>query len=266
MCGLLLAPTLLLIPQHAAENDQRTWREPKTGMVFVRIPAGSFLMGSPTDEPEREAIEKLHRVRISRDFYLGRYEVTQAEWQLMMGENPSHFRACGPRCPVERVNYFQALEFIDRLNRLHPDESFRLPTEAEWEYACRAGTTTPYYTGRQLTTDQANYDGNFPSPGASPGINHARTLPVGSFAPNAWGLYDMHGNVWEWCADWHCPYPTRAVSDPIGHCQTDFRVIRGGSWCFNAQSARSALRYTHRPQDFGYSVGFRLVRAARGKP
>lgn len=238
------------------------WTEPLTGMEFCLIPAGSFMMGSPPREAEREPQETYRRVRLPRPFYLGKFEVTQGAWQQVMGSNPSHFADCGPRCPVERVNWPQVQEFIRRLNRLSTGANLRLPTEAEWEYACRAGTTTSFNTGDTLTTEQANYNGDYPSAGQPRGLNRARTVPVGSFAPNAWGLYDMHGNVWEWCADWYCPQRPGIPVNLQDRCRTGLKVIRGGSWAFNAQSARSALRYTHRPQDLGYSLGFRLARAA----
>ena len=238
----------------------QVWVEPVTKIEFVLIPAGSFMMGSPPNEMGREPQETQHRVRLSRAFYLGRYEVTQGEWEKVMGGNPSHFKDCGPRCPVERVNFHQVQAFITKLKQLSGGEKFRLPTEAEWEYACRAGTVTPFSTGENLTTDQANYCGDYPHASFPVGVYREKTMPVGSLAPNAWGLYDMHGNVWEWCADWHCPYPKSPAVDPVGKCTSDKRVIRGGSWAFNADSARSAARYTHRPQDLGYSLGFRLVR------
>jgi formylglycine-generating enzyme required for sulfatase activity len=192
---------------------------------------------------------------------MGIHEVTQQEWQQVMGSNPSWFRDCGPDCPVERVSWHQVQAFIGRLNRLS-SQRFRLPTEAEWEFACRAGTATPFSTGADLTTAQANYDGEGPYGGSSPGRFRRTTTAVGSFPPNAYGLHDMHGNVWEWTQDWHCPYPAGSVIDPVGACATDFKVIRGGSWYFDANSARCALRYTHRPQDSGFSLGFRLVRPA----
>lgn len=242
------------------------WREPVTEMEFRLIPAGSFMMGSPPTEAEREPQEAFHRAEIPRAFYLGKFEVTQGEWRQVMETNPSHFSDCGRRCPVERVNFHQVQEFIARLEKLSGGARFRLPTEAEWEYACRAGTTTPFNTGATLSTDQANYNGDFSYAGQPRGNNRQRTMPVGSFAPNAWGLYDMHGNVWEWCEDWYCPQWNGQPMNSEDSCHTGFKVIRGGSWAFNAQSARSALRYTHRPQDLGYSLGFRLVRELPTNP
>lgn len=233
--------------------------EPATGMEFVLLPAGEFLMGSPEDVIGREPQEVLHRVRITQPFHMSRTEVTQAQWVKVMGTNPSHFPECA-NCPVENVSWFGVQEFIARLND-KTEKSFRLPTEAEWEYACRAGATSPFHTGENLTTDQANYDGRYPYPGQARGVYRERTTEVASFEPNSWGLYDMHGNVWEWCGDWHCSYPEGGeVDDPLGDCDSQLRVIRGGSWYFNADSARCALRYTHRPQDVGPSLGFRLVR------
>jgi len=254
-----VAAALVAAATTAAATLQ-VWTEPVTGMHFVRVPAGSFVMGTPPGEPGREPGETPHRVTLTHAFYLGQHEVTQAEWQLVMGANPSHFQSCGSDCPVERVSYLDIHAFIDRLEARSPGNHFRLPTEAEWEYACRAGTTTPYATGRDLTTDQANYNGRFPNPGAPPGIDRGHPTPVGSFPPNAWGLYDMHGNVWEWTEDWHCPYPDGPVTNPVEACKAEKRVIRGGSWFFDANSARCGLRYDHRPQDRGFSLGFRLVR------
>jgi len=238
------------------------WTEPVTGMRFVRVSAGSFTMGTPLGVEDREAEEVPHRVTLTRTVYLGQFEVTQRQWAGVMGENPSHFQACGGGCPVERVSSLDIQAFIERL-ATQTGARFRLPTEAEWAYACRAGTATPYATGDPLTTDQANFNGTFPNPGAPVGDYRKTTTPVGSFPPNAWGLYDMHGNVWEWTEDEHCPYPDRPVTDPVGRCAAETRVIRGGSWYFDANSARCGLRYDHRPQDSGFSLGFRLARDAK---
>jgi formylglycine-generating enzyme required for sulfatase activity len=233
---------IALILLAASAAMPRSTVEPLTRMRFVLIPAGAFMMGSPADEPGHQPSEALHRVTIRRPFYLGAREVTQREWAAVMGSNPSHFR--GAELPVEEVNWFEVHEFIRRLNA-RGAARFRLPTEAEWEYACRAGTSTPYAFGRTLSTKDANYDGRYPLPGQAAGRYRGRTVAAGSLRANAWGLYDMHGNVWEWCED---------------AFDRERKVIRGGSWYFNAESARSALRYHHRPQDRGFSLGFRLVR------
>lgn len=206
-------------------------------MRFVRIPAGTFIMGSPPDVP--------HRVVISRAYYVSSTEVTQGQWTTVMGSNPSFFKDGGPNLPVERVTWYDVQAFLQRLNA-RGEGHFRLPTEAEWEYACRAGTKTAYAFGDGLSKNAANFDGHRPA-------------AVASYAPNPWGLYDMHGNVWEWCADEYCPYPNHEVRDPVNQCGSRFKVIRGGSWYFGADSARSALRYTHEPQWKGFSIGFRVV-------
>jgi formylglycine-generating enzyme required for sulfatase activity len=231
--------------------------EPGTGMVLIAIRPGSFMMGSPESEPGRNDDEALHRVTISRLFYIGKHEVTQAEWTKVMGSNPSHFGNC-ERCPVEGVDFYQVNTFLSRLNAGTTSMRFRLPTEAEWEYACRAGTSTPYSVGAQLTTAQANIDGRY-SADVEDGAAYEKTLPVGTFPPNAWGLNDMHGNVWEWTNDRYGPYIPRQDSDPHGAEIGGKRVIRGGSWHFDANSARCGLRYTHSPQDSGFSLGFRVV-------
>ena len=256
----LLAAIVLVVAWHPPEGaaPPSEWRDPVTGMALVLIPAGHFTMGSPADEPGREPQERPHGVTLTRPFYLGRFEVTEREWTAVMGSNPSHFRDDTGRLPVERVNWYDVQAFLSRLSE-RSGRHFRLPTEAEWEYACRAGTTTSFSTGATLSPSQANYDARFPGAGGVAGPAPDRTMPVGSYPPNAWGLYDMHGNVWEWCQDWHCEYPSGDVTDPTGECRTEYRVIRGGSWHFNADSARCALRYTHRPQDSGFSLGFRAA-------
>jgi formylglycine-generating enzyme required for sulfatase activity len=231
--------------------------EPATGMVLIAIRPGSFLMGTPESEPGRNDDEVLHRVNLSRLFYIGKHEVTQAEWTKVMGSNPSRFGQC-ERCPVESVDFYQVNNFLSRLNAGTTSMQFRLPTEAEWEYACRAGTSTPYGTGGHLTTAQANIDGRY-STDVDDGAAYEKTLPAGSFPPNAWGLHDMHGNVWEWTNDRYGAYNPRQDADPRGADIGGTRVIRGGSWHFDAASARCGLRYTHAPQDSGFSLGFRVV-------
>lgn len=252
----LVVANLLMVGCRAPST---TWTEPVTGLEFVRLPAGEFEMGSPESEAGHEASELRHRVRLTHALDFGRYEVTQGQWLQVMGTNPSHFSACGPGCPVENVNALEIAEFLVRLHRL-TGTSFRLPTEAEWEYACRAGSVSPFSTGANLTSAEANYDGRYPYAESPAGEFVGGPRPVGSYPPNAWGLFDLHGNVWEWCRDDFCPYSASASSDPLGQCGAALRVIRGGSWDFNGDSARCAVRYTHRPQDRGPSLGFRLVR------
>ncbi len=205
----------------------------------------------------------LHVVTLTHAFYLGKYEVTQTQWQRMMGTNPSFHRACA-RCPVERVTFYDVEHFLDAANTSSRVFRYRLPTEAEWEYGCRAATTTPFATGESLTPDQANYNGQWPYRG-SPGKNRGATASVGAYPPNAWGLYDMHGNVWEWTADWYGAYPDGVSTDPVGPAAGTKRVIRGGSWYFDANSARCGLRYTHAPGDRGFSLGFRVAADGIGR-
>lgn len=232
------------------------------GIEFVRIEPGSFEMGTPLDEPMREVQEVLHRVTLSRPFFLGRFEVTQGQWKAVMGENPSRFQDCGADCPVENVSYVEIDAFMEALEDL-TGERFQLPTEAEWEYACRAGGTSAFGIGERISSEVANFDGSDPYPGAQVGPYRRRSTPVGSFPANAWGLHDMNGNVWEWTEDDHCPYPDGEAVDPLARCGAENRVIRGGSWYYGPDSARCGLRYTHRPIDDGPSLGFRLVWAGR---
>jgi formylglycine-generating enzyme required for sulfatase activity len=234
-------------------------------IALVSIPAGRFVMGSPSSELGRNADETPHGVTIGRGFLLGQHEVTQQEWRDVIGTSPSYFSACGPDCPVERVNYFEVAQFLERLNASAAAGAgrerlrYRLPTEAEWEYACRAGTRTPFSTGANLETEQANYNGAFPYAGFPKGLIRGQPVAVGTLSPNPWGLADMHGNVWEWTSDWYAPYAPDAGVDPHGPASGEKRVIRGGSWLFDANSARCALRYTHAPQDRGFSLGFRVA-------
>ncbi len=177
---------------------------PVTAIEMVEIPAGNFLMGSPTSEESHFTSESpQHKVTLNA-FWMSRSPVTQAQWVSVMGENPSHFK--GNDLPVESVSWYDAMDFCRRLSEQTGD-IYTLPSEAQWEYACRAGTTTPFYFGETITPDQANYDGNYTYKGGPRGEYRRQTTPVGCFPPNAWGLYDMHGNVWEWCLDeWHSNY------------------------------------------------------------
>ncbi len=235
------------------------------GMKFVYIEPGSFMMGSPSGESDLGQYERQHRVTLTRGFYMQTTEVTQGQWQAVMGGNPSFFLSCGgDDCPVESVSWDDVQDFIRKLNQ-RSNRTYRLPTEAEWEYACRAGSTGPFNTGSCLSTSQANYNGSHPLSGCSKGNFREKTVPVASFSPNAWGLYDMHGNVAEWCSDWYGDYPSGSVSDPTGPLSggvgpiTDGlgavnRVYRGGFWGDSDWNCRSAHRY-------GFSVGYRVFDA-----
>ena len=223
---------------------------------FVWIPAGTFTMGSPSSEKSREDDEREHQVTIRQGFWLGRYEVTQREWRRVMGSNPSRFK--DDDCPVETVSWNDAQLFLGNLDASNSG-AYRLPTEAEWEYACRAGTTGPFHYGNSLSSDQANFQGNRPYGGAREGTDRKKTTSVGSFRPNAWGLYDMHGNVWEWCQDWYEGDPNVIVTDMKG-TRLRFRVLRGGSWGHVAHRARSANRRKFTPDVRYQTLGFRVVR------
>gem|GEM_PF-3556823 len=226
-------------------------------MTFVYIPPGKFWMGSPDDEPKRSDNETMHEVILTQGFYMQTMPVTQLQWEKVMGSNPSKFKG-DPRRPVENVSWNDAKAYIDKLHRRDDRYRYRLPTEAEWEYACRAGTTTPFAFGDNITPDQVNYDGNYPYKGPK-GQYRKKTTPVGIFEPNAWGLFDMHGNVWEWCQDVYGDYPTGSVKDPTGAKSGAARVLRGGSWRHFAKSCRSAYRGRHTPGLRGAYFGFRLV-------
>lgn len=223
----------------------------RIGMQLVLIPAGEFQMGSTTGGADEGPV---HRVRISKPFYLSKYEVTQAQWEAVMGTQPSKFRGDANR-PVANVSWEEAQEFLRKLNAQEGGRKYRLPTEAEWEYAARAGSTTAYSFGddaRQLG-EYAWYDQN------AGGTTH----PVGQKRPNAWGLYDMHGNVWEWVQDWKGAYTAGAAEDPTGPSTGALRVIRGGSWYFPAQFVRAAYRLWYVP---GYRVGDLGFRPASSVP
>jgi uncharacterized protein (TIGR02996 family) len=225
-------------------------------MTFALIPPGTFLMGSPPSEAERSDDEQQHRVTLSHGFYLGVHPVTQAQWQAVMGSNRSRFR--GDNRPVEKISWDDCQTFCAKLGQL-TGKRFRLPTEAEWEYACRAGTTTPFYFGDTISTDQANYDGNCTYGRGKKGVYRQQTTAVGSFPANAWGLFDMHGNVWEWCEDWYGPYPENVTKDPQSINYGDYRVFRGGSWCCYPSWCRAAFRDRSVPGVRSDDVGCRAV-------
>jgi formylglycine-generating enzyme required for sulfatase activity len=233
--------------------------ENSIGMKFVRIPPDTFMIGSPPKEPGHTFNEKQHLVTLSKEFYIQTTEVTQSQWKEVMGNNPSKFNKCGDDCPVEKVSWNDVQDFIHRLNQRDGSGIYRLPTEAEWEYAARAETKTPFSFGQCLTTDQANYDGNYPFPKCSNGEFRKKTVPVASFSPNNWGLYDMHGNVWEWCQDWYKSYPPGSVTDPTGPRKGSSRLHRGGSWFSGAGPCRSANRNFSSPGARKFDLGFRLV-------
>ena len=232
------------------------------GMKFVYIKPGSFLMGSPSGEAGRNDDEQQHRVTLTQGFYLQTTEVTQGQWQRVMGENPSKFNKCGSDCPVEQVSWNDVQMFIQKLNRMEGKVAYRLPTEAEWEYAARAGTGTAFSWGNEVSCAKANYGKGYVL--ECKGKNPDRTTKVASFPPNLWGLYDMHGNVWEWCQDRYGGYPSGPVTNPGGASSGAFRVLRGGGWRYFAWICRSANRHGSTPGSRFDSVGFRLAASLRG--
>lgn len=245
------------------------------GMELNLIPAGQFLMGSPPGEDQRQSGEVQHTVKITKPFYLGVYEVTQEEYSQVMDSNPSEFSPTGygknrltgldtSRLPVERVTWENAAEFCKRLSA-RESRAYRLPTEAEWEYACRAGTTTPFHWGTLWNSSHANCTGSMPY-GRAAGVSLNRTQIVGSYPPNAFGLYDMHGNVREMCADWYGPYSTGVSVDPQGPASGSGRVRRGGSWSTGAQYCRAAYRTSMTPSRSYSYVGFRVALTPPASP
>lgn len=253
-------------------------------------------MGSPKSEVERDPNETRHRVKVG-GFYMGQYEVTQAEYEAVMGANPSYWK--GPSLPVENVSWYDAVEYCNKrsekegltpaytIDKTRVDRNntstewdrlrwtviwnqntqadprlagYRLPTEAEWEYTCRAGTTGPFSMGKNITVSQANYDGRYPYNGNAEEPIRGTTTVVGSFAPNPWGLYDMHGNVFEWCWDWKGDYSRGAQSNPVGASSGSYRVERGGSLGHGAIMLRSASRSSLIPAYGERYTGFRVVR------
>jgi formylglycine-generating enzyme required for sulfatase activity len=250
-------------------------------MRFVPIPAGTFTMGDANGYDD----ETPHQVTLTQGFELSVYEVTQEQYEAVMGTNPSFSK--GPQNPVEQVSWDDAVEFCRKLSALPAEKKagyvYRLPTEGEWEYACRAGTTTEYSFGdsdselgdyawfgdnsgaQQIdalniwNTDQDNYGKRLLD-------NNCRTHPVGEKKPNPWGLYDMHGNVWEWCQDWYGDYPSGSVTDPTGPASGYSRVLRGGSFDVRASIVRSAFRFNYQPDNRFLSSGFRPARTYNLSP
>lgn len=242
-------------------------------MEFARIPKGDFLRGTPDGEADAQDREKPQkRVTISKDFYLGKYAVTQEQYKALTGDSPSWFSATGggkdkvagldtARFPVERVSYHEALTFCALL-KSKTGRNATLPTEAQWEYACRAGTTTPYCFGTKLNGDKANCDGTHPYGTATKGKYLQRTCKVGSYDGNAFGLYDMHGNVWQWCLDWYDEdyYKASPLTDPFCATAVDKEpVLRGGSWTNHATRCRAGCRFRYGAATHNSGVGFRVA-------
>jgi formylglycine-generating enzyme required for sulfatase activity len=226
------------------------------GMTFILLPAGTFTMGSPLDELGRDTNETQHQVTLTQPFYMMTTEVTQGQWAAVMGSNPSYFSGC-PTCPVETVSWDDVQTYISYMNA-RGEGTYDLPTEAQWEYAARAGSTTAFYNGG-ITETGSGYDPNLDAIGWYTYNSGSKTHPVAQKTPNAWGLYDMSGNVWEWCQGWHDSYGSGAATDPTGSTSASYRIFRGGGWYYNANYCRSANRNDGSPDYGSYSIGFRLA-------
>lgn len=240
-------PSIENTPKNNSEINNNPARN-SIGMEFVKVPSGSFTRGDNKGFADEQPA---HLVTISKDFWMGKTEVTQGQWKAVMGNNPSHFKSCGDNCPVESVSWGDVQRFIARLNA-KGEGKYRLPTEAEWEYACRAGSTAKYSFGDDISylDEYAWYSAN----------SGGKTQPVATKQPNKWGLYDMHGNVWEWCEDLFGNYPKGSVTDPKGTSSRPYRINRGGGWFFKAPHLRAGVRFNASPAFRGSGLGFRLIR------
>jgi len=231
-------------------------------MALILIPAGQFVMGSSKGQKDKCADEMpAHRVTITRPFYMGKYEVSQEEWQAVMGENPARYKGEGK--PIENISWQQCQKFLEKLNALVPDARFRLPTEAQWEYACRTGTETPFSYGNDLDYEALKEYAVYGRKFKSVSETEDTTEPVGKKKPNPWGLYDMHGNVWEWCHDWYNKdyYKRSPRDDPQGPEAGRWKVLRGGSWMSKPEVCRSAFRdFLDPTYPVDFNGGLRIVR------
>jgi formylglycine-generating enzyme required for sulfatase activity len=226
---------------------------------FVTVAPGSFIMGSPDHEPGRGSDETQHEVTLTRSYTIQTTPITQGQWKALMGNNPSNFLRGGENCPVEGVSWNDCQEFIKRVNKMG-GYSYRLPTEAEWEYACRAGASTSFFNGEITKKLFSRRDSCLDAIGWYRCNSGKKTHPVAEKKPNAWGLFDMHGNVYEWCQDWYGKYAEIPQIDPRGAALGPGCVVRGGSWFTNSQNCRSASRFFRSPNFRSNFVGFRLVR------
>ncbi len=258
-----------IFPEEFPEAWASDWGEDEFGLwmaftykgvrqAFRWCEPGAFLMGSPPDEPERYDDELQHQVTLTKGFWIADTTVTQALWEVVMGENPSEFK--GEDRPVERINWEDAQAFIAKMNGLKAELKLCLPTEAQWEYACRAESTTPFCWGDQIHSTLVNLDGNRLYNKGKPSEYRKQTIEVKELHCNDWGLYQMHGNVREWCQDWFGDYPAEPVIDPKGAESGDSRVLRGGSLFDYGRDCRSADRGHYVPSDRLNGFGFRLAR------
>ncbi len=261
----VFAAALLTLVQDFEASAGETDFVNSLGMEFVLVPSGNFMMGSPMSEAGRDNDEDAYEVTITNPFYMQTTEVTLAQWHEVMGRKFFGARKGSPDEPVVNVSWFDCRDFITKLNT-RGEGVYRLPTEAEWEYACRAGTGTAYSWGDEPDCSLAMYCNNpikceeCIQTAKSMGLEPGKAAPVKSYGPNPWGIYDMHGNVWEWCADWYAPYPKGSEKDPKGPERGVKRVRRGGSWYKFGWYCRSANRNMGHPAVRLDTLGFRLVR------
>ena len=237
------------------ESTEAGWRHAASGIVLLRVEPGSYVMGSPDWEVDRDGDEPQRKVSIDEPFLLGETEITVGQWRRVMNQEPPLEQTQDDH-PVKGVTWYAAQEFVAKLNAEGPG-GWRLPTEEEWEYACRAGTTGPF-SFEALTPEVANYRGRSPYAGGEKGLDRGDVIPVKSFAPNPWGFYDMHGNVWEWCEDVYLVHPgrTRVPTEPGAS-----RTMRGGAFTSKGKQLRSAYRDGYPPQSTGPKYGFRVARS-----
>ena len=233
--------------------------ENSIGMRFVLVPSGTFTMGSPVGEESRSRDETPHEVVLSKAYYLSVNETTNGQYRRFKGDHDSGTKFNGDKQPVVNVSHDDAVAFIEWLNGQDRGRVYRLPTEAEWEYACRAGTTTAFWFGETISTEQANYDGDQVYGKGAKGVDRRKTTDVGSFPANGWGLYDLHGNVYEWCSDRYGDYPSGKATDPAGPSSGTSRVLRGGSWDNFPTFLRSAFRFGFDPVYGDVGMGLRAA-------
>jgi formylglycine-generating enzyme required for sulfatase activity len=258
--GRFLGVVLLLALAPVSRAQQPKTVVNDVGMKFAWIPPGEFIMGSPGKEKGRGDDEHHRKVTISKGFFMGAHLVTQEQWKAVMGDNPSEFKG-EKNLPVDNVSWHDCQAFLKKLTE-KDKKPYRLPTEAEWEYACRAGTTTPFHCGDTLATDRANYNGNFLYGNGKKGLYREKTTSVAVFPANAWGLHDMHGNLWQWCNDWHAGYSAKDLTDPQGPKTGKNRILRGGAWGSHPVYCRAANRNfadpAQRTEYYGVRVCFSL--------
>jgi len=264
ICLIFITVIIIIFFSVSIYSFEKTYTN-TLGMEFVLMPSGTFTMGSPANESHRGISEVRHEVTISKPFYMQTTEVTVKQWYSIMDRRMMISQKNTDNIPVTQISWFDCIQFIKRLNRLGQG-IYRLPTEAEWEYAARAGTFTPYSWGNTIDCEKAMYGNNSLKYDVcqpyirSIGLQIDQPAPVKSYKPNPWGLHDMHGNVWEWCMDWYGDYKTKPVIDPKGPKSGTMRIRRGGSWFKYGYTCRSANRSFGHPATRYNTTGFRLVR------